>query len=96
MAKVLLDILELSDIKKVVEQVIKERLKDLSPKEKIPIILLTRIDAAKFLRISLPTLNDWTKNGIIKGYRIGNRVLYKSHEIEEALEKITSSKAGRK
>lgn len=88
MAKLLLNTIELSDIEKIVERVFDKKLKNLStPKEK-ELKLLTRKDTAKLLRISLPTLHDWTKTGIVKAYRIGNRVLYKLEEVKEALLKI--------
>jgi excisionase family DNA binding protein len=43
---------------------------------------LSRNEAAKLLRISLPTLNEWSKNGILESYKIGGRILYKQSEIE--------------
>lgn len=52
------------------------------------IIYLTRIQVAKKLHISLPTLNEYTKTGKLKGYRISGRVLYKKDEIDKALTSI--------
>ncbi|AKP50745.1 helix-turn-helix domain-containing protein [Cyclobacterium amurskyense] len=49
--------------------------------------LLTRRETADKLKISLVTLNDWTKRGIIQSYLIGGRVLYKDSEIEASLYK---------
>lgn len=46
---------------------------------------ISRLEVAKLLKISLPTLNDWTKEGLLKSYRIGTRVLYKLHEVEESI-----------
>lgn len=54
--------------------------------------LLTRDDAAKFIGISLPTLNEWTKQGLIPGYRIGSRVRYKREELEQSLLAIRTLK----
>ena len=54
--------------------------------------LITRNQAAKYLGVSLPTLNEWTKTGVIKGYRIGSRVRYKLPEIETALKGIDTLK----
>jgi hypothetical protein len=48
----------------------------------------TRHETADMLNISLPTLNIYTKRGILTGYRIGKRVLYKQSEIESALTQI--------
>ena len=48
----------------------------------------TRNETAKMLKISLPTLNEYTKKRILTGYRVGVRVLYKQSEIESALVKM--------
>lgn len=93
MAKILFDTLELSDIKKVVEQALEEKLKEFIQPKESSLVLLTRKDTAQLLKISLPTLGEWTKNGTITAYRIGNRVLYKLNEVDEALERIRTVKA---
>ena len=49
--------------------------------------LLSREQTADLLKISLPTLLDWRKKGIVKPYKLGNRVYYKRAEIMETLEK---------
>ena len=48
----------------------------------------TRFETAKILSVSLVTLNAWAKNGILPCHKIGNRVRYKSEDIEKALIKI--------
>lgn len=42
---------------------------------------LTRSEVARLLKITLPTLHDWTKKGLLKAYRIGNRIRYKEVEV---------------
>jgi hypothetical protein len=54
--------------------------------------LLTRKETADKLKISLVTLNDWTKRGMIQSYLIGGRVLYKDSEIEGSLHKVRTVK----
>ena len=49
---------------------------------------ISRNETAVRLHISLPTLNNYTKTGKIPAYRIGGRVLYKLHEVEQSLRKI--------
>jgi len=49
--------------------------------------LLTRKETADKLKISLVTLNDWTKRGLVQSYLIGGRVLYKEDEIVASLHK---------
>lgn len=91
----MLNTFELSDIKKVVEEVLKNQLASLAPQTEKKVTLLTRKDTAKFLRVSLPTLHDWTKTGIVKAHRIGNRILYKLDEVTLSLQEIQTSKSKR-
>jgi excisionase family DNA binding protein len=49
---------------------------------------LTRVEAAKVLHISLPTLHTYTKLGLIPAQRIGTRVLYPESELKDALKDI--------
>lgn len=46
---------------------------------------LTRKETAAKLKISLPTLGEYTKQNLIKSYRVGVRVLYKQCEIGTVL-----------
>ena len=48
--------------------------------------LLTRQQTAQMLQISLPTLNIWTKNGIIRAKRINSRVRYAESDVIAALQ----------
>ena len=91
MGNIYLQSIELSDIKKVVEEVLENKLRSLTPKIEKGFKLLTRKDTANLLRISLPTLHEWTKEGIITAHRIGNRVLYKQEEINLSLNQIQTS-----
>lgn len=97
MTKVILNSIELSDIRKEIESIFADNLEHFIVKEKKELILMSRKETAKYLCISLPTLHDWTKNGIIKAHRIGNRVLYKLNDIHQALEevKITIKRGGK-
>lgn len=55
-------------------------------------VLLSRNEVCQLLKISLPTLNEWTKLGWLQSYKIGNRVLYKAKEVEEAIDRVSSNK----
>ena len=81
MAKITLQTFEISDLEKAVFNSFKKVLKDFPPfQKKQKLELLSRKDAS--------TLNQWTKDGVITGYRIGNRVLYKLEDINNALTQI--------
>jgi excisionase family DNA binding protein len=54
--------------------------------------LISRKEVATLLKISLPTLNEWSKLGWLQSYKIGNRVLYKLPEVEQALNKVSNLK----
>jgi excisionase family DNA binding protein len=60
--------------------------------QKEPKEYLSRKEAAQLLSISLPTLNEWTKTGLVQGYRIASRVRYKRHELETSLSKIKTGR----
>lgn len=46
---------------------------------------LTRKETAQRLHISLPTLNEYTKSGKLRAYRIHGRVLYRKDDVDAAL-----------
>lgn len=66
-----------------VEKLLLEFSKKFTPKE--PEVWLGRKDVSELLGVSLPTLHQWGKDGILKPYKIGNRVRYKRSDIEETL-----------
>ncbi len=75
----------ISKIDSIVEKRLAEKLIEL--KEKPAVKYLVRKEVCQILKISLPTLHDWTQNGMITSYRIDSRILYKLEDIEEALTK---------
>lgn len=48
---------------------------------------ITRRDVATLFRVTLTTVHDWTRKGILQAYKVGNRVYYKRLEVESALTK---------
>lgn len=97
MEKLLFTSLQTEDIKSIFEEVLKEHISELvsTKSDSVGNPLLSRKETAKLLCISLPTLNEWTKTGILKAHRIGNRVLYKEQEVIEALVEVQTLKNGR-
>jgi excisionase family DNA binding protein len=53
---------------------------------------LTRGEVAKLLRISLKTLDEYSKRGFLKRYTVGNSIRYKSSEVLKAFEVVKSLK----
>ena len=53
---------------------------------------LTRKEVAEKLRITLVTVDKYTKAGIIKAYRIGGQIRYKAAEIDKSFEVVKTAK----
>jgi excisionase family DNA binding protein len=94
MEQLILNQITLEEFKSIISETIKSELENLSREIPKPNedIYGTRKEVANKLHISLPTLNELTKNGILKGYRLQGRVLYKWAEVDGALKEITSLK----
>ncbi|MBA7545996.1 hypothetical protein ES705_38378 [subsurface metagenome] len=81
----------LIQVRQTVSETIKAEREDTPSKEFKP-NYLTRLEVAKRLNVSLPTLNEYTKRGLIPAYRIGARVLYKESEIDDALNQVVTNR----
>ncbi len=73
----------LASIDMIVEKRLNEKMELIAPKKDHK--YLCRKEVCQILKVSLPTLSDWTAKGLINSYRIGSRILYKSDEVEAAL-----------
>jgi excisionase family DNA binding protein len=94
MEQILLTGINLDEFLERISKLIDKKLNnaDKASIENIQSKLLSRAEVASLLKISLPTLNDYTKLGWLQSYKIGNRVLYKSDEVEQALHKVLNQK----
>jgi len=61
------------------------------PRSELP-EYLTRKETAELLRISLVTLNEWSKNGSLQSLRINGRIRYKRNEVASALSEVKNLK----
>lgn len=95
---IILQNVSLSDIEALLSKVIDEKLKSVVPHHAPiePGKLLTRTETANLLKISLPTLDDWTKTGVIKAKRIGSRIRYVYSDVEAAIKELPSIKYSRR
>lgn len=79
------------DLTKAFRSIIQEELSRLNTQETSP-RYLSRQEVADLLKISLPTLNEYTRTGIIRGSRVGSRVLYDEASVKEAVKEIPTLK----
>lgn len=88
MEKQIFSSISIDELRTVIsETVIDEVKKLLLPKQQEPesSVLLTRNDASKILGVSLVTLNEWQKSGLIPAYRINTRIRFKRDEVMACL-----------
>lgn len=62
--------------------------------KKQPTDYLNRKQVAKMFGVSLVTVHDWTRKGILKAYKLANRVYFKRAEVENALKEVAATKRG--
>jgi excisionase family DNA binding protein len=79
------------ELQELIRTTVREEFQILSPK-KGELRYITRNEAAELLKITLPTLSRYTQLGILKGFRIGTRVLYKLEDIEQDVKSIATSR----
>ncbi len=85
----------LKDFQDMIAEVVEIKLRQFAQEQPIPQgpgEFITRKVVCNRLKISLATLHSYTKDGTLKGYRIGGRVLYRSDEIEQAVHEIQTHK----
>ena len=81
-----------NDIFKIVSEAVETTVSKLLRTQPTDPTLLTRQQTAQILSISLPTLDDYTRHGIIPASRIGTRIRYKKADIYTALKEISTIK----
>jgi len=89
---ILIRYLTIEELQNIIRSAIREEIQLALDKKLDENKYLTRKEAAALLKISLPTLNQYTKIGIINGFRIGTRVLYKLKDLESKMNEIITSR----
>lgn len=81
------------ELEALIENTIKKALSQtVNQKEEAP-ILLTRKEAASFLKICLPNLDDMVREGTIPASRIGTRVRFLKSDLVNSLPRIKGAKS---
>lgn len=74
------------ELAQIIAQEVKNAMAQPQPETMNPERLLTRKQTAEMLSVTLVTLNNWKKSGVLIPYRIGNQVRYKESEVLSALQ----------
>lgn len=93
MEKLILMSLNTEELKSLIVDAVKHAYQEINNKGLIDVEnedYLDQREAAKFLRISLPTIINWKKTNKIPYYQEGRKVLYKKSELLKVLQKNSS------
>ncbi|MBK9477330.1 MAG: helix-turn-helix domain-containing protein [Bacteroidetes bacterium] len=87
MEKIMLSPITIDELATVIQMTVKREFETInnSQKPEPDNDYLSRKETCKILGISLPTLNDYTKRGLVPSYRIGARIRYKKEEVLKSL-----------
>jgi len=77
-----------NSIKTIVSAELKNAVSELTTKREIEPELITRKETAEILGVSLPTLHEWTKKGVLPAKRIGSRIRYERTAVYDALKSV--------
>jgi hypothetical protein len=89
----MVELIEIETLKKVVNEAVADAISKHQPKTDEP-QYITRNELANQLRVTLVTLWNWQKKGLLTPRKIGNRILYDEAEVNQALATGKLSKYG--
>lgn len=74
-------------LKKTVATTVKSAMNEILALKKQPdqVELLTKNDVAKIFSVSIKTINDWTKQGVLQTTKINSRVYFTKEEINRLI-----------
>jgi excisionase family DNA binding protein len=80
----------------IIQRSISEAVQQLPAPEKQPeqVRFCTISETQEILKLSRPTIWKHTKSGLLKGYKLGKRVLYRFDELEASIRKMNFEPRG--
>ncbi len=88
MKTILLNAISLEEFKTIFREIVDEELEKYFSGQSDPEEYLSRKETAAKLKISLPTLHNYSKQGLIKSHRVLNQIRYKKSEVEGSMKEI--------
>ena len=88
MKRILLREIDLNEFKAIIHEIIHEEIQNYLSTKAPPEEYLSRKETASLLKISLPTLHNYSKQGLIKSHRVLNQIRYKKSEVENSIKEI--------
>ncbi len=88
--------LNVNDLKELISEGVTNALSKTPQPKKEDDTLLKRIDVAKLFSVSLVTVSQWQKDGVLPYHRIKSRIFFKRCEVLQAMELKPKYKRSRK
>lgn len=88
MENLILSSIPLNELRAVISETVKQEFEKQNTNPQTPQLeneFISRKETSLLLGVSLPTLNDWTKRGLLPSYRIASRIRYKKDEVLSSL-----------
>jgi excisionase family DNA binding protein len=79
-----------TELKELISEAINSVSHNVKPNEDQP-DLIDKIEVSKLLNISYSTVDNYRRKGLLKSYRIGNKVRFKRSEVIDSVTKKTAS-----
>lgn len=95
--QIILSGITLEELQERIQQIVRKEVQQIAdtlpaPADNLEPEFITRKETATILGISLPTLNEWTKSGIVPAHRIGTRVRYIKSDVFASLKSVDTIK----
>jgi excisionase family DNA binding protein len=94
--KIVLFPIPMVELENIIKECIKSEIQKAIPLPKDEDALITRKEAAKLLGVSLQTLGDYCKRGILVSFRMGTRVRLKRNQVLSSLQEVRTIRYSRK
>ncbi len=75
------------DLRRIILEAIKESSSE-KPSSEPKELLIDKKEAAKILGVSVPTIDNYRRNGILPSYRFGNRVRFRYSEVINIVDNV--------
>lgn len=56
--------------------------------------LLTQLQTAELLKVSIPTLNNWKNKGLIPFSQVNRKIFFRKQDVLQAIENLTNKAKG--
>ena len=81
-----------TDFSLLLKNTVLSALKEFQPITKPDNTLLTQLQTAEFLKISIPTLMQWKEKKLIPYTQIGRKIFFKKQDVLQAIDTLTTNK----